>query len=371
MYRFAAATAALLASTGIAQADISRTDQSMRVLFEEVGPTGQYVELSFGSVRPTAGTANAAVPYNPLQDYTLPGFAYLSRINENLSFAVIYDTPFGADVGYRTGVPFLGGNASVDSDALTVVGRYEFGNGFSVHAGIRALEMSGSIFTSVRTGIFDQLNASSDTGIGYLVGAAYEIPEIALRVALTYHSSIDLDFTGTEQSSNVAGVGVLAAPGAVRSTAFAVEMPESLNLEFQTGIAENTLLFGSIRHQWWDGFNLTTPTGRYVNFTSDSTSYQLGIGRRFTENWSGSFSYQHRTSGTTPSDTALAPTTGFDTITLAGRYDRDNITVSAGVTYGFPGDQIVNTAAAPFGVGPISFDDNEILAVGLRIGFRF
>lgn len=363
MYRFAAATAALLASTAIAQADISRTDQSMRVLFEEVGPTGQYVELSFGSVRPTAGTANALVPYNPLRDYTLPGFAYLGRVSDNLSFAVIYDTPFGADVGYQAGAPFRGGNATVETDALTVIGRYEFGNGFSVHAGIRALEGSGSIYTSVITNRLHQLNATSDTGIGYLVGGAYELPEIALRVALTYHSAIDLDFTGTEQVFNPLTGTALAAPTA---TSFSIEMPESLNLEFQSGIAEDTLLFGSIRHQWWDGFNLTTATGRYVNFTSDSTTYQLGVGRRFTENWSGSFSYQHRTAGTTPSDTALAPTTGFDTITLGGRYDRDNITVSAGLTYGVPGDQIVNSPN-----GAINFDDNEILAVGLRVGFRF
>lgn len=363
MNRITAATAALLATTGLAQADISRTDQSMRVLFEEVGPTGQYAELSFGSVRPTAGTANTFVPNNPLRDYTLPGFAYLARVTETLSFAVIYDTPFGADVGYNTGTPFFGGNASVDSDALTVIGRYEFGNGFSVHAGIRALEVSGSIYTNVSGNLFHQLNANSDTGLGYLVGAAYEMPEIALRVALTYHSAIDLDFTGTEQSFNPA---TGAAVGAVTPTAFSVEVPDSLNLEFQTGIAEDTLLFGSIRHQWWDGFNLTTPVGRYVNFTSDSTTYQLGVGRRFTENWSASFSYQHRTPGTTPSDTALAPTTGFDTITLGGRYDRDNITVSAGVTYGFPGDQIVNSRN-----GAIAFDDNEILAVGLRVGFRF
>ena len=365
MYRFAAATAALLASTAIAQADISRTDQSMRVLFEEVGPTGQYVELSFGSVRPTARTANANVPYNPLQDYTLPGFAYLGRVNDNLSFAVIYDTPFGADVGYRAGVPFFGGGASVETDALTVIGRYEFGNGFSVHAGVRAMEASGSIYTNVAGATFDRLNASSDIGFGYLVGGAYEIPDIALRVALTYHSAIDLDFTGTEQTFNPA-TGA-AIPGTLRATAFAVEFPESLNLEFQTGIAEDTLLFGSIRHQWWDGFNLTTATGRYVNFTTDSTTYQIGVGRRFNENWSGSISYQHRTEGAIPSDTALSPTTGFDTITLAGRYDMDNITISAGLTYGRPGDQIVNNAVA----GPISFDDNEIVAVGLRVGFRF
>ena len=363
MYRFAAATAALLASTAIAQADISRTDQSVRVLFEEVGPTGQYVELSFGSVRPTAGTANPAIPNNPLRNYTLPGFAYRMQVNDALSFAVIYDTPFGADVGYLAGPPFFGGNATVESDALTVIGRYEFGNGFSLHGGIRALEASGSIYTGVALPLFSQLNASSDIGIGYLVGAAYEIPDIALRVALTYHSAIDLDFTGTEQAFNPATGLPVAAP---TGTSFAVEFPESVTLDFQSGVAENTLVFGSVRHQWWDGFNLTTGTGRYVNFTTESTTYQIGVGRRFNENWSGSVSYQHRTPGATPSDTALSPTTGFDTITLAGRYDMDNVTVSAGLTYGWPGDQIVNSL-----LGPISFDDNDIVAVGVRVGFRF
>jgi long-subunit fatty acid transport protein len=305
---------------------------------------------------------------NPLASYTLPGFAYLTRVNDSLSFAVIYDTPFGAEVGYLPTSPFLGGNATVETDALTVIGRYEFGNGFSVHGGIRALEASGSIFTRVGAALgFHQLNASSDIGIGYLVGAAYEIPDIALRVALTYNSAIDLDFTGTEQFTPFAGPGVLGAPGAPTATSFTVEFPESLTLDFQSGIAADTLLFGSIRHQWWDGFSLTTPTvGRYVNFTSDSTTYQIGVGRRFNENWSGSVSYQHRTSGTTPSDTALAPTTGFDTITLAGRYDMDAVSVAAGLTYGRPGDQLVRT-----GGDPISFDDNDIVAVGVRVGFRF
>jgi long-subunit fatty acid transport protein len=228
------------------------------------------------------------------------------------------------------------------------------------------MEASGSIYTRVGAGPgpFSQLRASSDTGVGYLVGAAYEIPDIALRVALTYQSAIDLDFTGTEETFDPTSGA--AVPSTLRSTAFAVEFPESLNLEFQSGIAEDTLLFGSIRHQWWDGFNLTTATGRYVNFTSDSTTYQIGVGRRFNENWSGSISYSHRTEGTTPSDTALAPTTGFDTITLAGRYDMDALSVAAGLTYGRPGDQIVNSLA-----GPISFDDNDILAVGVRVGFRF
>lgn len=361
MNRIAAASAALLASTAVAQADISRTDQSVRVLFEDVGPTGSYIELSYGMVQPEANNPTYA---NPLQDYGLPGFAYLYRMNDALSFAVIYDTPFGAGVEYAPGLPFFGGNASVDTDALTVIGRYEFGNGFSAHAGLRALEASGTIYTNVAGPVFHQLTASSDTGLGYLVGAAYEVPEIALRVALTYHSAIDLSLSGTEQPFNPL-TGVAVGPAAAAS--FDVEFPQSVSLEFQTGVAENTLVFGSVRHQWWDGFNVTTGVGQYVNFTSDSTTYTLGVGRRFTENWSASISYQHRTDGTVPSDTALSPTTGLDTITLAARYDRDALSIAGGITYGMPGNQVVLNSI----VGPVPFQDNSVLGIGLRVGFRF
>jgi long-subunit fatty acid transport protein len=370
---FVAASAALLATTSIAAAELSRTDQSMRLLFEDVGPSGNYVELSFGSVRPEANpvSTNAAIGGlpNPLDNYTLPGLGFLHRVNEQISFALIYDQPFGADVQYPgfgspTGAPFFGGNATVETDAVTLVGRYEFGNGFSIHAGARALQASGSIYTSVVAPTFNQLTGSSDTGYGYLVGAAYEMPDIALRVALTYSSAIEVGFDATEQTLINPGTGTSVAPAA--STSFEVEFPESLNLEFQTGVAQDTLLFGSIRHVWWDGFNLTTGAGEYVSFTSDSTTYNIGIGRRFNENWSGSIAYTHRTEGTIPSDSALAPTTGLDSITLAGQYSMDAMTISGGITYGIPGDQVIENVS-----GPVNVRDNEVVAIGLRVGFRF
>lgn len=375
MTRLAAASAALLATTSLANADISRTDQSMRLLFEEVGPSGSYVELSFGSVRPDANTVSqnpgiGAIP-NPLADYTLLGLGYLYRANENFSFGIIYDEPFGAEVSYpgfglgAAGVPFFGGRATVETQSLTVVGRYEFGNGFSMHGGLRTLEADGSIYTGVTgvAGEFHLLDGSSDVGIGYLVGVAYEIPDIALRVALTYNSAIDLEFDADETPFNsFAG----APTGAAVTRNFEVEFPESINLEFQSGVAEDTLVFGSINHEFWDGFNLTTETGEYVGFTSDSTTYQIGIGRRFNENWSGSISYLHRTRGTRPSDTALAPTTGLDSITLGAQYRMDALTISGGITYGVPGDQVIENPT-----GNVIVNDNDVVGFGVRIGYRF
>jgi long-chain fatty acid transport protein len=362
--RILGATALLLASTSLASADISRADPSMRLLFEEVGPSGNYVELSFGFANPSANS-NGLVP-DPLPSYTLPGLGFVHRYNDNLTVALSYDTPFGAEVsypGFPATPPFFGGNATVETQQLSLLGRYEFGNGFSVHAGLRALEVEGEIYTSVLPLQFHQLRGTSDIGFGYLVGGAYERPDIALRVALTYVSAIEVDFTNTFEQNIVPG----GAPG---TTNFSVEFPDSLNLEFQTGVAPGTLVFGSIHYEHWDGFNLTTPTvGQYVNFTSDTTTYQLGVGRQFTDNLSASISYTHRTDGTIPSDSSLAPTTGLDTITLGARYTMDAVTITGGITYGFPGDQFIANPFAPG--GRVDFQDNEVFGAGVRIGFRF
>jgi long-subunit fatty acid transport protein len=315
---------------------------------------------------------------DPLTSYQTPGFGLLQRINEQVSFALIYDRPYGADVGYPgfaagafpAGAPFFGGRASVDSRQLTVTGRYELGNGFSVYGGLRALEVEGDILTGIgnTTGgglpIFNELVGTSELGYGYLVGAAYEMPEIALRVSLTYHSAIEVDFEDfTERRINQFDGSPITT---IDSDDFSVEFPESWTLEFQSGVAPGTLVFGSIHHEYWDGFDLTTDDGEYVSYTSDSTTYNIGVGRQFTENWAGSIAYTHRSRGTRPSDTALSPTTGLDSIAMAGSYSMDAVTISGGITYGIPGDQTVGSP-----IGDIEFDDNEVIGLGLRVGFRF
>ncbi|MEM7724048.1 MAG: outer membrane protein transport protein [Pseudomonadota bacterium] len=372
----AAASAALLATTGIAHADLSRTQQSVRVLFEDVGPSGGYVELSYGFVEPNedgsfagGGTVNGS-----LNSYSVPGFAFLYRPTENLSFALIYDQPFGASITYDEGVaPFFGGLATVETGAITALVRYEVGGGFSAYGGVRALEGGGEIrstptgtFAVGPTGpfpVFTDLDADSTIGFGYVVGAAFEIPRIALRVSVTYNSEIELDFTGTEINSTPTGIPI-AAP---TSTEFEVELPESIVVEAQTGIAPGTLVFGSYRRVFWDGFSFATPTsGEYVAFTSDFETFSIGLGRQFTENWSGLISYTHQTDGTTPADTPLSPTTGVNSVTLGAQYEEGPFTISGGVTYGILGNQFVENAA----VGGVDFD-GDVFAAGLRLGVRF
>ena len=193
----ALATVATTASAG----GIERTNQVVGILFEE----GRYVEFSFGNVNPTvSGNAVPALGGFASGDmapsYWQFGAAYKQDINEQLSFALIYDQPFGADVAYPAGTNYFaqGATAELRSNALTGVLKYDTSDRFSVYAGLRyqTLGAEASIpFVANYTA-----NGSADGGFGYLVGAAYEIPEIALRLALTYNSKVEHNISTDETS---------------------------------------------------------------------------------------------------------------------------------------------------------------------------
>lgn len=337
------ATTALVMGGAVAQAGgIDRSNQSVSAIFEKTGETGNYFQFSYGSISPSTNTTTGG---NPLLDYSLLGLTYKRQFNENFSLSVIYDEPFGAAVQYPAGPPFSGSFATVESQAVTFVGRYETGNGFSVHGGLRAQKLSGTIQTTQR------LTAESGYDLGYVIGGAYEIPDIALRVAVTYNSEIDNEMTGTEFAP---------APAA---TAFTVTTPESLNIDFQTGIAKDTLLFGSIRHVRWAGFNLTTPTLQYARFTDNTTTYTLGVGRKFNDAWSGAISFGYEAEGTKPTTTALAPYTGSQSVTIGATYTQDAVKITGGVTYAKLGDTFLG--------GPIAWSGGKAVAVGLKVGYSF
>ena len=74
--------------------------------------------------------------------------------------------------------PFLNSTATLRSEAVSAYVRYHFNDRFSVHGGIRLQHMSGtSRFRYLET---TRSMRDSDLGVGYSVGVAYEIPDIAL-----------------------------------------------------------------------------------------------------------------------------------------------------------------------------------------------
>ena len=382
MKHIATAATALLATTSIASAGgVDRSGQNISVIFEK----GNYAEFSIGTVSPTvsgAGAGTAVTPLTPTPgqasgnmspDYTVFGLAYKHQFNEKLSFALIFDQPYGADVNYPATSTYFarGSTASLDTQAITGIVRYKFNENFSVHGGLRyqsfaaqavvpflAANNGGNVYTA---------NGAKDYGVGYVAGAAYERPDIALRVALTYSSEISHGLSTVETTA--AGAGAL-------TTTTTVDTPQSVNLDFQTGIAADTLLFGSIRWVDWSDFRVApsnyatiTGGGALVSYANDVTTYNVGVGRRFNENWSGAVSVGYEKSNGGFSSN-LGPTDGNYSIGLGGTYTQGAIKVTGGVRYIKIGDANT-TLNAPSGVAASSFSGNKAIAAGLKIGYSF
>jgi len=115
------------------------------------------------------------------------------------------------------------------------------------------LQSDGDIYVSLNAGLPNvfsyRFDGDSDTGLGYVLGLAYSRPEFGTRLALSYTSPIDLTFSGQEGRV----LGAAGATSALSDTRFGVEMPATLSLDFQQGIATNTALFGRIQQSRWGG----------------------------------------------------------------------------------------------------------------------
>jgi long-subunit fatty acid transport protein len=337
---------------------LERTPQSTAVLFEE----GRYLELSFGAVAPSiSGTLGGFESGNMTDNFFNLGAAYKADLNDTWSYAVIFDQPFGADPLYPGTLgpgsyPFAGSVAQVRSNALTGILQYNMGNGGSVFGGLRAQSLQASANLPV-LGFYD-IASNTDFQLGYLVGAAYERPDIALRVALTYNSAIDHELDLTE--SNILNPAATVTQD--------VTLPQSLNLEFQTGVAEDTLVFGSVRWVEWSETVINPPLYAtlvplpLVFFEDDRITYTLGVGRRLNDTWSvlGSVSYEESTGSITGN---LGPTDGFTSVSLGAIYRKDNMKITGGIRY-------VDVGGATSFSGA-EFSGNSAVAAGVKIGWTF
>ncbi len=353
MKKILGATTALVVGTLSAQAGgIERATFNPAFLFEN----GNYFEVSFGSVSPSvSGVALGVASGDMASSYNTISGSVKYQITDEFAIGVVVDQPVGVDVAYPggTGYFFSTSTAEVNSLQVSVLGHYRFSPNFSAYGGVRAVRTDGMV-DNVNLGggpIYD-MSTSTETDYGYVVGVAYERPDIALRVALSYVSEVTHDFTASDSFGPGAG--------------FATTLPQSVNLDFQTGVAADTLVFGSIRWRDWSEFTIA-PRGGAIPLSTDNkdtVSYTLGVGRKFSDSFSGlaSIGYEGAGGGAVGN---LGPTDGYRSLTLAGIYTAPTgMKVTVGASYGWLGD------ATTSGIGG-RFTDNNFVGVGVRVGYSF
>ncbi|NNJ68624.1 MAG: hypothetical protein HKP54_11370 [Boseongicola sp.] len=364
-----AAAALGVGATAVNAGGIERTVFSTGFLFED----GDYAEFSIGGVSPdVSGTLGGEASGNMLDTYVAPSFAYKRQISDQLSLGLTVNQAAGANTAYPLGTDYAFAGATAELKTLTVTGlaRYEFVENVSAIAGLRVETLEGVIgglplppnptaTPPFPGGLYD-LSTDKSTELGYVLGVAWEKPEIAARVALTYESEREHTLNTTETIA-IAGFGVIPqAPGSFTSV-----IPQALTLEFQTGVAADTLVFGSVRWVEWSEFDVTPPVtspNALASYQSDTTTFNLGVGRRFNETWSGAVTLSHEESSGDIFGN-LGPTDGFTSIGLAATYTQDAYKVTAGLRYVEIGDTDTTAGA--------SFTDNSAIAGGIRIGYSF
>jgi long-subunit fatty acid transport protein len=372
----AVSLAVSLVATAASPGGIDQSGQPVTLLFQD----GDYAELTLGYLMPRirahgdapgTSTGNA---YGDLADFS---GGIKRQLGARLSAALIVDQPYGVIVNYDLDYPagdfaYAGTRAEPQSLGVTGLVRYALAPRWSVHGGLRAIRfggeatLAGAGFGPVLDG-YDWQGAD-DWGLGYVLGGAYEVPEIALRLALTYGSETDVSVESVERHVFDPATGGF---GTVRSET-GITMPQSVNLDFQTGLTPRTLIYGTVRWADWEGWSVA-PAGYValvgaplVEFEHDTWHYELGLGRQLGERVAGSFKVTHETA-TGDIQSALTPYDGFTAFSVGASYAAGNgLSIAGSVQLSFLGDAEVSTPA-----GMAHFDDNHALAVGLRIGYRF
>ena len=400
----------LISSHGMAAA-MDQSGQSLLPFLE----AGHYFEASISAADPevsgrTLGTRPDLVS-SESDDYSTDNirqnFQYYSaalklQLKPELSFGILYDQPFGSDLQYPLkdngsfSDPALskqGTQINVDTQNLSLVLGYQPFKNFNLYAGPAFQNIKGDV--SLRGRVYADLNGynamfKEDAAIGWLAGFAYQLPDIALKAALTYHSKIDHNINVSEN--------ILGTPLLLDETETKISTPQSVNLDFQTSVTVSTLLYSNIRWVNWKDFVIrptqfgalserTTTTmsgGTYTggfnldDYQKDQWSASVGVAKKWTQQWSSAFDLSWD-SGTGDPASIFNPTKGYWGIGFAIQYSPEaDYFISGGAKYFWLGDVSAQdgTYNLPLpGVSEASkvgeFDDNHAIGYGLKIGYHF
>ncbi|MFV5492295.1 outer membrane protein transport protein [Acinetobacter sp. ASP199] len=245
----------------------------------------------------------------------------------------------------------------------------------------------------------------SESAFGLVLGAAYQIPEIALRASLTYRSKIEYDMNVKEKMPEVisdtlplinAGwhvndkIPALGTKYQYTEGKTTISTPQSINLDFQSGIMANTLAYVNLRWVDWSSFSVRPhkagilseaitlgqdkgPDGfNLISYKKDQISAIFGIARKLNDKLALSI-IGGWDSGLGEYTTTLGPSDGFWSAGFGGQYSFTPKTfVQAGARYFWMGDA-KSQSASWYGTSryDADFKDNTAIGMSVKLAHRF
>ena len=402
--------------TGAFAAALDRSGQSISAFLQP----GNYFEAGISVLDPNvSGKMNSTAPAsNPTLgalantslddmagDYYFPQAALKLQLTDNFSFGLLYDQPFGAEAKYSATdqtLPVAGNpgafqlmgettEVEVNTQNISMILGFQPIENFNIYGGGVYQTVKGDVqLRGIAYGANQALglynaNMKEDSAVGWLAGLAYQIPEIALKASITYRSEIDHEAATTETGSSA----LLGDAFSTRADT-KITTPQSVNLDFQTGIMADTVAFANVRWVDWSNFAIRPtafgkasetlgalgrgPVGGFdlVAYSDDQINATVGIGRKLSEQWAGNVSVGWDSGAGNPVST-LGPTEGYWNVGLGLQFSpAPNYFIAGGVKYFMLGDAEAQPASM-FGTNEsvASFEDNDAWAYGLKIGYRF
>ena len=338
---------------------------------------GNQASISYASIDASIEGYNsvlgAATKKAVVKDQTVTNFAAKFDVGDSLSFglgtyragAIQLDGGNAADAGVN-----LAPTGDVDLDTTALMVKYNLNDNVSFLGGITQNTLKEGNVTTMA----GSYNVTGKSTQSYVIGAAYSIPEIALRAELTYQPK-----TTIQTTSAYTGAGSFLGfnnPSAATELA----LPDTYAVSFQTGIAADTLLTASYRKSNWNKAQIDVNVSSVAPFSSanigtsfsDSEAYSVGIGRKFTESLSGSITYSKEEGGSATSTSLFSVSNGSEAISIGLQYKRDNMTISGGVSQRNVGDMTVDPGLpAPLAGHTMIYTGNTVTAMGVKVAFAF
>ncbi|MGQ3214921.1 OmpP1/FadL family transporter [Shinella sp.] len=332
------AAAGLLAATSAYAGGLERGGYNIDLLFD---PSDYAAESAVTYVNPqrelnnvrdnTAEGGDLSLrPSNGIratEGYWVPRIGFKASLGDAVDCMADYSEPWGAHL--NQGANWAGANENIetkiDSENYAATCSYSFavgpgqlrviGGGFYQEvSGFQerlVQDLGGPVTSNAGVG---RLDLEGD-GWGWRAGLGYEIEEYALRTSLVYNSAVDLDnISGTLDLTGLP-VGLGGNPYAGKKTSIygSASMPDSLEFKFQTGVAPNWLVFGSVKWTDWSQLqsvpfcdtatrglascktrNPANPVSGEITSIDllyrDGWTVSGGVGHKFNDKWSGAAS---------------------------------------------------------------------------------
>lgn len=340
---------------------------------------GNYAEASYHVLDPSVkGQDNNDHAVSDMgESYTFPTAAIKVQATDKISLGLLYDQPYGADAKYAVdGSDFAstalneGTQVKVRTNNLTALIGYQPNENWNFYAGpawqtVKAdIALRGEAY-SLLSGY--NIKVDQKDAFGWVAGAAYQIPEIALKASVTYRSEIKHKANATETTLLPSDTGLSFS----RASLDAIT-PQSVNIDLQTGITQNTLAFANMRWVHWDQFvvspALLGKVGQdLISYGKDQYSISTGVAHKFNDQWAAT-ALVGWDSGAGNPVTILGPTEGYWSVGLGGQYSpAKDYFIQAGMKYFWLGDAEGQTG----GIAKGSFDNNHALGYSVKIGYRF